>query len=81
MSKALGYGLMVLAVWAWLEIQTQGTQGAFGGAIAWMFAPVESVRTEPALPRSPITEQVRDRVNAHMAHAEERRNRLAGPER
>ncbi|MBW2315798.1 MAG: hypothetical protein JRH10_16620 [Deltaproteobacteria bacterium] len=81
MNKAIHYGLVVLALWAWLEIQTQGTQGAFGGAIAWMFTPVATERPEPRLPRSPITEQVRDRVNGHMAHAEARRNRLAGPER
>jgi len=81
MGKALRYGLVVLAIWAWLEIQTQGTQGAFGGALAGMFSPVESVRGEPTLPPSPITEQVRDRVNASMAQAEARRNRLAGPGR
>ena len=77
MSKALSYGLIVLAIWAWLELQTKGTQGAFGGALAGVFTPVESVRAEPEMPRSPITEQVRDRVNASMAHAESRRNRLA----
>ena len=81
MSKALSYGLIVLAIWAFLEIQTQGTQGAFGGALAGFFSPVESVRGEPAMPTQPITEAVRDRVNASMAHAESRRNRLAGPER
>jgi hypothetical protein len=81
MGKALGYGLLVLAVWAILEIQTQGTQGAFGGALAGMFSPVESVRDEPAPPPKRLTEQVRDRVNASMAHAERRRERLAGPGR
>jgi len=78
MSKALGYALVVLAIWAYLEIQTKGTEGAFGGAVAGLFAPAESVRGEPGMPRSPITEQVRDRVNASMAEAERRRNRLAG---
>ena len=78
MGKALSYGLVVLAIWAWLEIQTKGTQGAFGGALAGLFTPVESVRAEPVMPRSPITEQVRDRVNASMAHAERRRDRLSG---
>ena len=81
MGKAIGYGLFVLAIWAVLEIQTQGTQGAFGGALAGVFSPVESVRGEPATPTQPITESVRDRVNASMAHAESRRNRLAGPGR
>ena len=78
MSRALSYGLVVLAIWVFLEIQTKGTQGAFGGALAGLFTPVESVRAEPVMPRSPITEQVRDRVNGHMAHAAERRDRLAG---
>jgi len=78
MQKVLGYALIVLAIWAILEIQTQGTQGAFGGALAGVFAPVESVRGEPAMPTQPITEQVRDRVNASMAHAEARRERLSG---
>jgi len=81
MMKAIGYGLLVLAIWAVLEIQTQGTGGAFGGALAGWFAPIESVRSEPALPAQPITERVRDRVNASMNHAEERRERLAGSER
>jgi len=78
MGKVLGYALVVLAIWAYLEIHTKGTGGAFGGALAGVFAPVESVRGEPAMPSGPITEQVRDRVNASMAQAERRRNRLAG---
>ena len=78
MGKVIGYAIVVLGLWVFLEIQTQGTEGAFNGALAGMFNPVESVRGEPAQPRSPITEQVRDRVNGHMARAEERRNRLAG---
>jgi hypothetical protein len=78
MSKALSYAFLVLAVWGVLELQTKGTEGAFGGAFAGFFSPVESVRGEPAMPRSPITEQVRERVNASMAHSESRRDRLAG---
>jgi len=81
MTKTIGYGLLVLAIWAVLEIQTQGTRGAFGGALAGWFAPVESARGEPALPAQPITGRVRDRVNASMGHAEERRERLGGFER
>jgi hypothetical protein len=77
MTRALGYGLLVLALWAWLEIQTQGTRGAFGGALAGFFSPVESVREEPELPPR-ITEQVRQRVEGHMDRAAERRDRLAG---
>ena len=78
MSKALTYGLVVLAIWAWVEIQTQGTEGAFGGALAGVFAPPASVRAEGEPAPRPITEQVRDRVNASMAHAERRRDRLSG---
>jgi hypothetical protein len=78
MGKALRYALVVLAIWAWLEIQTQGTQGAFGGALAGWFTPVQSVRGEPSLPPQPITQQVRDRVNASLAQDQARTNRLAG---
>jgi len=55
-----------------------GLPHAFGGALAGVFAPLESVRGEPAMPPQPITEQVRDRVEGHMAHAEKRRGRLDG---
>jgi len=77
-SKLLGYALVVVAIWAYLEIQTKGTGGAFGGALAGAFAPVESVRGEPAMPSGPITERVRDRVNASLTQAERRRSRLTG---
>lgn len=78
MGQALRYALAVLAIWAWLEIHTRGTEGAFGGALAGLFAPAQSVRTEPTLPpHLPITEQVRERVNASLAQDQARTNRLA----
>jgi hypothetical protein len=70
--------LVVLGVWACLELQAQGTQGAFGGRLAALFSPIEPVRREPVLPRSPITHQVRDRVSGIMADYERDRERQAG---
>jgi len=77
-GRAIGIGLIVLAVWVVLEIQTQGTQGAFGGALAGVFSPVESVRGEPVEPPPRLTEQVRERVQGSMDQAAERRERLSG---
>lgn len=77
MGKAMVWLLIVAGIWACLELQTQGTEGAFGGRLAALFAPIEPVRQEPRLPRSPITHQVRDRVNGIMAGYEQDRERQA----
>jgi hypothetical protein len=69
--------LLVLGVWGCLELHTQGTQGAFGGRLAALLSPIEPVREEPVLPRSPITHQVRDRVSGIMADYERDRERQA----
>ena len=76
MQKVLGYGVMVLALWAVLELQTKGTRGAFGGRLSGWFAPVESVRTEPELPPR-VTEQVRQRVEGTLSRYEQDRERQA----
>jgi len=75
MRKALTYLVLVLVAWAWLELQSKGTQGAFGGLLAGWFEPVHSVRQEPTLPPSPITAQVRDRVTGIMSQYERDRER------
>ncbi len=38
MRAVLVFGLLALAVWVGIEVQTHGVEGAFGGA----FAPVEA---------------------------------------
>lgn len=70
--------LLVLGAWVCLELHSQGTRGAFGGRLAVLFSPIEPVRSEPVLPRSPITHQVRDRVSGIMADYEQDRERQAG---
>jgi hypothetical protein len=74
MGKSLTLLLIVLGLWAYTEIQFKGTQGAFGGALAGVFAPIGPVRAEGEPPPSPITHQVRDRVSGVMAQYE--RDRL-----
>ena len=75
MRKPLTWLLIVAGTWVYLELQTQGTQGAFGGRLATLFAPIQPVRQEPKPPRSPITHQVRDHVNGIMAQYERDRER------
>jgi len=70
--------LIVVGTWICLELHTAGTLGAFGGRLAGLFSPIEPVRQEPALPRSPITHQVRDRVSGIMSDYERDRERQAG---
>ena len=36
MGKAIGILLLVFGIWASLEIQTEGLEGAFGGALSGM---------------------------------------------
>ncbi len=74
MGKPLTFLFIVLGIWVYMEIQTQGTEGAFGGKLAWIFAPVAPVRAEGEPPPSPITDQVRNRVSGVMAQYE--RDRL-----
>jgi hypothetical protein len=69
--------LIVAGIWLCLELQTQGTEGAFGGRLAALFAPIQPVRQEPRLPPSPITHQVRDRVDGIMSQYERDRERQA----
>jgi hypothetical protein len=91
MGRALGLGLMLLALYVGMTIYTQGLEQAFGG----IFAPIDS-RTEvdsrsseladeiklhprddpaPARRRVPITEQVRDRVTRHLQRGATRNER------
>lgn len=78
MGRAFGILLIVVGVWIGLELQTKGTQGAFGGKLAGLTRPLESVRGEPVMPRSPITEQVRDQVTGVMEQYERDRARQTG---
>lgn len=77
MGRPMAWLLIVAGIWVCLELQTQGTQGAFGGRLAALFAPIQPVRQEPQLPRSPITHQVRDRVSGIMSQYERDRGRQA----
>lgn len=78
MQKALTYLAIVLVAWAWLELQSKGTQHAFGGRLAGVFTPVESVREEPELPPR-ITEQVRQHVQGVMdQYADDRERQTRG---
>ncbi len=73
MRTAAGILFLVLVIWLGLEIFTNGTQGAFGGAIAGLFG--ESAERESAAP--PI-DRIRNAVeDAHRVH-EARTQRLAG---
>lgn len=76
MGKPITFLLIVLGIWAYTEIQFKGTQGAFGGALAGVFAPLQPTRAEHELPPSPITERVRDHVTGVMEQYGEDRRRM-----
>jgi hypothetical protein len=77
MGKAFGLVLMVIALWAGLEIYTEGMQGAFGGVFAATGVVEEATPATPGAPAAPRqrpTEAVRDRVTGHMELGESRRD-------
>ena len=66
MAKVFGVLLIVLGVWAGMEIYTKGMDKAFGGALAgW---------SEPASPREPMAKRMSTRVQESLdssaAHGE-----------
>ena len=69
MGKILVIGTIVLVVWAGLEIQTYGVDGAFNG----LFAPAGTEEAE-AITSTP--QRAGDRVRDAFQKGEERNNRL-----
>jgi hypothetical protein len=69
MGKILIIGAIVLVVWAGLEIQTYGVEGAFNG----LFAPAGMEEAE-AITSTP--QRAGDRVRKAFQEGEERNNRL-----
>lgn len=69
MGKVMLIGAIVLVVWASLEIQTHGVEGAFNG----LFAPVgqEEARAITSTPQ-----RAGERVRAALQEGQERNNRL-----
>ncbi len=69
MGKIFVIGSIVLVVWAGLEIQTYGVEGAFNG----LFAPAGMKEAE-AITSTP--QRAGDRVRDAMQKGEDRTNRL-----
>ena len=69
MGKVMLIGAIVLVVWAGLEIQTKGVEGAFNG----LFAPVGMEEAE-AITSTP--QRAGDRVRAALQQGEERNNHM-----
>jgi hypothetical protein len=69
MGKVMMIGAIVLVVWAGLEIQTYGVEGAFNG----LFAPAGQEEAE-AITSTP--QRAGDRVRDALQQGEERNNRL-----
>ena len=72
MGRIVGVLLTVLAIWAGVEVYTKGTDGAFGGAFAFLGSAESADRAER---RSP-SQRAREAVNAAHAEAAERRERM-----
>ncbi len=69
MGKILIIGAIVLVVWAGMEIQTYGVEGAFNG----LFAPAGQAEAE-AITSTP--QRAGDKVRNAFQEGEERNNRL-----
>ena len=69
MGKIVIIGTIVLVVWASMEIQTNGVDGAFNG----LFAPAGMEEAE-AITSTP--QRAGDRVRQALQEGEERNNRL-----
>jgi hypothetical protein len=76
MSRLIGMLLMVVAIWVGVEVYLNGTQGAFGGALASLDG---SAGTD-ATARDPRTIPQRAGAAVGRAHeeADQRRSRLLG---
>ena len=71
MGKILMIGAIVLVVWAGMEIQANGLEGAFNG----LFAPAGQ---EEAKAITSTPQRAGDRVRNALQQGEERNNRLLG---
>ncbi len=69
MGKVMLIGAIVLVVWAGMEIQTKGVDGAFNG----LFAPAGQEEAE-AITSTP--QRAGDRVRDALQQGEERNNRM-----
>jgi len=65
MAKVIGILLLVLGVWVGIEVYTNGTQQAFGGALAWLDGSSSAASGDPAEQRSTIR-RIEDKVRADM---------------
>jgi hypothetical protein len=73
MGKMFGILLVVVGIWVGLEIYTQGTQNAFGGAFAFLG---ESGDGDETRDRRTAPQRAGDAVRAAQEEAEQRRNSL-----
>ncbi len=68
MGKVFGILVIVLAIWAGLEVYTEGTRHAFGGAFAFLAAePEASAQEEPGSGARRVGDAVQ---RSHGEHAE-----------
>ena len=73
MGKIFGILLLVVGIWVGLEIYTEGTQNAFGGAFAFLG---ESSDGDEMRDRRTAPQRAGDAVRSAQREAEQRRNRL-----
>jgi hypothetical protein len=73
MGKIFGILLVAIGIWVGLEIYTEGTQNAFGGAFAFLG---ESSEGDEMRDRRTAPQRAGDAVRSAHGEAEERRNRL-----
>ena len=69
MGKVMLIGAIVLVVWAGMEIQAKGVDGAFNG----LFAPAGQEEAEAI---TSTTQRAGDRVRDALQQGEERNNRM-----
>jgi hypothetical protein len=71
MGKAIGLLLIVICIWAGIEVYSYGVQGAFGGVFASFAGPGEPPRDTRSVPQ-----RAGSAVQGAHSAADDRRDRL-----
>ena len=73
MGKIFGILLIAIGIWVGVEVYTEGTQNAFGGALAFLG---ESSDGDEMRDQRTAPQRAGDAVRSAQREAEQRRNRL-----
>jgi hypothetical protein len=66
MGKLIGLILLVLCVWVAIEVYEKGMDGAFGGAFAWVSAPLPADRESAGAAREAHSASTAQRIGTKV---------------